>query len=394
MLACVQPGNDAMTLDSVRSDLTAFDNITDHRTASAGDLATSRWLMAACADQGMLANLLEYPFARRSVTHASITLQDGREITGLPLFDSPDLPFGGTSASAVAFGATGTIGVCRFAPQDGHPLTRVLQSARSNTQHQVIVAISAAVDMVPGLAVLNAEHYGAPFSPPVLQIASHYGQAIDDSVGSNKPLTVRIESRWESVNATNVDLTIQGRDASAAPIVIMTPKSGWWTCTSERGGGIAVWLACMRRFSRDPPRRRVYFTANSGHELGHLGMRRYLSSHQNLLREAEFWVHLGANFAAVGSRLLLQGDHTNRVEMLAGALARHGKPDHEVLPEGSCPFGEARDIHDGHGRYLSLLGSNRWFHHPDDRLISSVDVERITGIVDAFIDCLDTAANA
>ena len=383
-----------MISNSVRSDLIAFDNITDHRTASAGDRSTSDWLIAACADQGVTANLFEYPFARRTVTSASITLSDGREITGLPLFDSPDSSSGGISGSAVSLGASGTIGVCRFAPQDGHPLTRALHSARSNTQYQAIVAICAADDVVPGLAVLNAERYGAPFGPPVLQIASHHGPAIDDSVSGNKPLTVRIESRWESVNATNVDLTIQGLDTSAAPIVIMTPKSGWWTCTSERGGGLAVWLACMRRFSGDPPRRSVRFTANSGHELGHLGMRHYLSSHQKLLHEASLWVHLGANFASVGSRLLLQADRANRLSMLAGALAQHGIPDHDELPDGARPFGEARDIHDGHGRYLSLLGSNRWFHHPDDRLQTSVDVERLAGIVDAFIDCLDTAANA
>ncbi len=243
MVACEQPRNDAMSLESVLADLTAFDNISDHRTASLGDLATSHWLIAACADQGMQANLLEYPFARRTVTHASIMLRDGREITGLPLFDSPDSPPGGISGSAVSLGASGTIGVCRFTPQDGHPLTQALHSARSNPEHEVIIAISAADDVVPGIAVLNAERYGAPFGPPVLQIASEEGRVIDDLVGSNKLLTVRIESRWESVNATNVDLAIQGRDTSAAPIVIMTPKSGWWTCTSERGGGFAVWLA-------------------------------------------------------------------------------------------------------------------------------------------------------
>ena len=388
-----------MALDSVRADLRAFDNITDHRTASAGDLSTSQWLIASCAEHGMHANHLEYPFARRTIIRAAITLSDGREITGLPLFDSPDIPPGGISGSAVALsasgtGASGTIGVCRFAPQDGHQLTRALHSARSNTRHQVIVAISAGDDVVAGLAVLNAEHYGAPFGPPVLQIASHHAQAIDDAVSLNKPLTVRIESRWESVNATNVDLTIHGRDTSAAPIVIMTPKSGWWTCTSERGGGIAVWLACMRHFSINPARRSLHFTANSGHELGHLGMRRFLSTHPNLLREAEFWVHLGANFASIDSRLLLQADLAHRRAMLAGALARHGTRDHDVLPDGARPYGEARVIHEGQGRYLSLLGSSRWFHHPDDRLHTSVDVERLVGIVDAFIDCLDAAANA
>lgn len=394
MVACTQPRNDAMTRNSLRSDLTAFDTITDHRTASAGDLSTSHWLIAACGDQGVEANLFEYPFARRTVTRASITLPSGREISGLPLFDGPDTPPGGISGTSVSMAVAGKIGVCRFAPQDGHPLTRTLLKTRLAAQHQAMIAISAADQMAPGLAVLNAERYGAPFGPPVLQIASQDGSAIEDFAETGKPLTVLIESRWESTNATNVDFTIQGRDASAAPIVIMTPKSGWWTCTSERGGGIAVWLACMRHFSTNPPRRSVHFTANSGHELGHLGMRRYLTIRQNLLKDALFWIHLGANFASVGSRLLLQADRAERLSVLTQALARHGISDYDRLSDGTRPFGEARDIHDGGGRYLSMLGSNRWFHHPDDRLETSVDIDRVARIVDAFTDCLDAAANA
>jgi len=394
MVACVQPRNDAMTPDSLRNDLSAFDNITDHRTATAGDLSTSRWLIAQCADHGVDANLFEYPFARRTVGRASITLPDGRQISGLPLFDAPDTPPGGISGTAVSLAEPGKIGVGRFAPQEGHALTRTLQEARTQSRQQAIIAISAADHMAPGLAVLNAERYGAPFGPPVVQIASQYDDTIEGFAKAGQPLVVTIESRWESVNATNVDLTIQGRDASVAPLVIMTPKSGWWTCTSERGGGIGVWLACMRHFSANPPRRSVHFTANSGHELGHLGMRRYLTGHQNLLKDAHFWVHLGANFASVDSQLLLQADHADRLALLTTALTRHAVQGADRLPDGMRPFGEARDIHDGGGRYLSMLGSNRWFHQPDDRLQSSVDIERTIRIVDAFIDCLDAAANA
>ncbi len=394
MLACVQPGDDAMTTNSLRTDLSAFDHIADHRTATAGDLSTSRWLIAQCADHGVDANLFEYPFARRTVVRASVTLSDGREINGVPLFDGPDTPSGGVLGTAVSLATPGQVGVGRFAPQDGHSLTKTLQVARTQARHQALIAVSAADNIVRGLAVLNAERYGAPFGPPVVQIASQNSDFIEDAARAGKPLNVVIESRWESVKATNVDFAIAGRDKSAAPLVIMTPKSGWWTCTSERGGGIAVWLACMRHFSANPPRRSVHFTANSGHELGHLGMRRYLTSHQTLLKDAFFWVHLGANFASVDSRLLLQADHADRLAMLTTALERHAIQGADSLPHGTRPLGEARDIHDGGGRYLSLLGSNRWFHHPDDRLQPSVDIERTTGIVNACVECLDAAANA
>ena len=48
----------------------------------------------------------------------------------------------------------------------------------------------------------------------------------------------------------------------------MTPRSGWYSCASERGGGIACWLELMRTLNGRAPRD-VLFVASSGHELGH-----------------------------------------------------------------------------------------------------------------------------
>jgi hypothetical protein len=47
------------------------------------------------------------------------------------------------------------------------------------------------------------------------------------------------------------------------------------------------------------------------------------------------------------------------------------------------PSGETRDIHRAGGRYLTLVGSNRWFHLPQDRWPHSVDVPAITRIAAA-----------
>ena len=49
------------------------------------------------------------------------------------------------------------------------------------------------------------------------------------------------------------------------------------------------------------------------------------------------------------------------------------------------PFGEARAIFDGGGSYLSLLGGNGLFHHPDDRWPGSVDLDTLEKLVDAFV---------
>ena len=52
----------------------------------------------------------------------------------------------------------------------------------------------------------------------------------------------------------------------------MTPRSSWWQSTAERGGGLVAWLETLRALLAAPPARPVIFTANSGHELGHLGL--------------------------------------------------------------------------------------------------------------------------
>ncbi|MDP6926473.1 MAG: hypothetical protein QGG84_05245 [Rhodospirillales bacterium] len=63
----------------------------------------------------------------------------------------------------------------------------------------------------------------------------------------------------------------------------------------------------------------------------------------------------------------------------------HIKPDAETEP-GQRPLGEARNIYDGGGRYISLLGRNGLFHHPADVWPDAVDLEKTTRWVAAFTD--------
>jgi len=48
-----------------------------------------------------------------------------------------------------------------------------------------------------------------------------------------------------------------------------------------------------------------------------------------------------------------------------------------MAPPDQVPNGETRDIHRIGGRYITLVGSNRLFHLPQDRWPRSVDVPAI-----------------
>ena len=47
------------------------------------------------------------------------------------------------------------------------------------------------------------------------------------------------------------------------------------------------------------------------------------------------------------------------------------------------PSGETRDIHRAGGRYVTLVGSNPWFHLPQDRWPHAVDADAVTRIAAA-----------
>jgi hypothetical protein len=40
---------------------------------------------------------------------------------------------------------------------------------------------------------------------------------------------------------------------SLAPVVVITPRSGWWACASERGPGIAAFIELARAAATASP---------------------------------------------------------------------------------------------------------------------------------------------
>ncbi len=166
----------------------------------------------------------------------------------------------------------------------------------------------------------------------------------------------------------------------------MTPRSSWWQSTAERGGGIVCWLETMRALLTQQPSRPVVFTANTGHELGHLGLDDFLARRPGWDRKpadgGAIWVHYGANIGASGGALSLVAPDPELRELAITELTRAGQK-HVLAPLGPAPSGETRDIHRAGGRYLTLVGTNRLFHLPQDRWPDAVDVAAIARIAAA-----------
>ncbi|HSG90136.1 MAG TPA: hypothetical protein VLA56_13065 [Pseudomonadales bacterium] len=366
-----------------------WDALGIHRTGTDADTATAAWLAEEAQALGFEARLEAFPFRRRTPVAATLTLADGTRFEGVPLFDGGQTPDGGFEARLGT--AAGEMPVLRVPPYDSMPGARALDDARHAGEHPGILAVTDDRVVLPGQALLNAESWHAPYGPPVLQLPSTALATLEAAMGTEARLDARF--RVDRVEAHNVRIDVPGRDPSLAPVVVITPRSGWWHSTSERGGGIALWLDLLAMLAQTPPLRPVIFSANTGHELGHVGMQRFLDANEALVGAAHGWIHLGANFAAaLHPQVRLQASDAELMALAADAMTRHRAPPMVRTDLDREPFGEARDIHAGGGRYVSLLGANGAFHHPADRWPDAVDLQRCVDLSFAFREVLGALA--
>src|SRR6185436_1003615 len=144
----------------------------------------------------------------------------------------------------------------------------------------------------------NADSFTSPFGPPVVQISSEDGDWLAERASRGVAVRVVAQVKRTPATAFNVTTSIAGRDPALAPLVVMTPRSGWYSCASERGGGIACWIELMRALRESNPVRDGVFVASSGHELGHLGINAFVDKRAGIVENSVGWMHFGANIGA------------------------------------------------------------------------------------------------
>lgn len=369
--------------DGIAADIEGWDAIGDHRTGTAGDRQTSDWLTGCVRSAGLEPRRDDFELCRWVLERCGVDI-DGTLVEGVPLFDGGTTDPDGIAGDLGRLGENrddATIGIGAFGNAAGSA-NDALAAARQSSDYAAIVAVSRMDTRVTGLALQNADRFNDPYGPPVLQVATEHEAWLDAAAARRVSARLTAYVTRKTATGSNVFCRVPGRDPSLPPLTVVTPKSAWWVCTAERGGGIAVWLALLRYFAANQPARDVLFIATSGHELGHLGLDHFLAAHP--AGAGRCWIHLGANFAAVDSRIRLQASDAQLMGSTRATLSAHGVTV-STTPLGGRPGGEARNIHDRDERYVSLLGSNRWFHHPDDRWPDTVDLGRAERVARAVL---------
>lgn len=352
-----------------------------HRTGSDVDRISGDWLAAEVRAVGLTPSREDFSLSRVDPLSASLAIGE-RRIEGLPLFDGAFTDGTGIVGPLGDLGSSAVIGLTEIAPNAAE--AGALGEARREGGHRAIAVVTRGTR--PGFCPSNADSFLRPFGPPVLQVASTEAAFLADCArrGANVVLTAQVARR--DAQAFNVVATISGTERSAAPLVVMTPRSGWWWCASERGGGIACWLEVMRALRDATPARDVVFVASSGHELAHLGIDSFIARRGGIVPGAKAWMHLGANIgAAQGPGNNLQASDDAMEALMADAMAQAGLAVDRRHPRGSTPRGEAENVHRGGGRYVSIIGNNDIFHSTDDRGPEVVDLNAIARFAGAFV---------
>ncbi|MBL8382899.1 MAG: hypothetical protein JNM90_07500 [Burkholderiales bacterium] len=372
---------DDLTPQAMARLIAQFAALGTHRTGSDGDEATSRWLAAWLGERGIAATIepLAFPEVRWRVAAVEV---DGARIAGTPLYDGGATPPEGIVAPLCAGGGDGIAVVA-----DGAALDAML-AASPAARPRAAIAVSGDPD---GHVVLrNAERIAAPHARPVLQVAARDAAPLRAAAAAGRTARLVVDRAVAPGTASNVvaDLPVAGADGL---VVLMTPKSGWFTCAAERGGGIAIALALAARGAAMRARRRslrVLFT--TGHELAHWGLRHHLEADPRLRDEAALWVHLGASIGAraTDATRLFSREHAWRA-WFPDALARHGADAVTLMDADRRPGGESREVFDR--PFVSMAGHHRYFHSPQDVPEIAVDAARVARFGAAFAELMEVA---
>lgn len=353
-----------------------YDNQGIHRTGTEVDNQSAHWFANKIKKFGPEPRLEEFSLNRIDIIEAYIDI-GAEKVNGVPLFDCtyPKEEIIGKLGSLKEKNIIGFTRVKNVKSQD-------LEKKRKNSSNVGIVV--ATQGLTPGLSLINAESFTKPFGPPTLQVSSENWTFLSSKIGTEVHLNIKVNST--PAIAYNVSARIEGKDPKLKPLVVMTPRSGWWNCASERAGGIAIFLEMIRTFTQSKPNRTVIFLANSGHELGHLGLNSYLANNSSLIKDASSWIHLGANLAENQLGLLAQSSDSDIESLGLKSLAKFDLFPSVKISQGTRPLGEAKNIFDGEGRFFSVIGTrNPLFHHPDDRWPNAINVNSTLQITKAML---------
>lgn len=383
-------------------DLITYYNFGDHRTATPGDTRTSDWLALQLRRAGFRTGFESFTLDQFFIQKTSLVI-NGVPIACFPLW--PVRPAGLNQVNAgQPNGVNPTppanqlapikarLGIYRRGggniPRDRIALIKFPFDPRSSVYkgsgHAELIegaaraGARAIVGVTEGptgeLIALNPQSAQPPWPVPILLAPGRDEAMLTAAAQRGDEAQFLIDGREDrNASARNV---IGRLDRGKEVIVISTPQSGWFRCAAERGPGIAIFLGLARWAAQQFSEMSFLFVSTSGHEIGELGMKRFIADQAPPPSRVRAWIHLGAGMAACkwesssrGPRRTSEVD-SNRFLMCSKDLAPVVTPIFAGLPgldhPSSLPMGEFELIAKRGYKVLGIAASHQFHQTPSD----------------------------
>ncbi|WP_370206916.1 M28 family peptidase [Pararhodobacter marinus] len=386
-----------MTISDLRRDLARHAGFGEKYTGGPGDLATAAWIETELQAAGYETWRQDVTLPRNRVDRLTLSGLD------VALYAQPNMVPGTVTAPlrvihdrVQAARAARAIAVIR-APYGRHstiwlpPFRDLIADALEAGAKALVVLPTGPSGDIVGLNTWADR----PFAPVPLVIGRPDDLPLYLS-NEGQTLTLTLNGAVEPVASPNI---LARRIAGPRWIGLSTPRTGFFTCLTERGSGTAAFLAMARRLPALYPERSVFLMNTTGHELAFGGTHAALD-HAPPPEDTDAWVHLGATLASNDQQETRNGQmlsvaDPNRVVMASESL-RDACADAFAGLSGLAPpravvpgAGELSTIVDlGYRNAFAVLGQGRWFHTPQDTL-DKLDPELLAPVVEAHLRALD-----
>ena len=396
---------DFLSGDSLYRDVVAYSGFGGHRMATEGEEKTTEWMARRLSDCGLSVEFQTFSQETFFVTRTSLVVAD-KELDCFPLWPptwTGQAPVRGRLVASETGRdvAEGSIALIKPSFSYGGPPfsyegdDATVRAAAEAGARAVVVISNGPSD---GLHAYNTPE-GTPRWPiPAALTAKRNDSALLSAAKDQAEVSLLLEG----VDAPQAQpRNVAGRlDRGDDVIVISTPKSGWFTCAGERGPGVALFLALARWASERDSRVSYVFDANTGHETGYTGIRRYLEGPAPPPDRVLAWIHLGATIATWGW------------EDTASGLAKRARPEdylvvcssEELLPLLNDALSPLPGLEPRVGRGVGEMGAviragyrgfgvnggpYRYFHTPEDTPEVATAPELLEPVCAALVRALE-----
>jgi hypothetical protein len=281
---------DPLSGKALYADVIRYAAFGDHRTGTAGDLLATGLLEYELKVAGLDVQRQWFDLSVFDLKSATVRT-GGRSLQAFPLW----MPKAGAAVGPLSrTAAAGAVALLSLPYGTGAAL-ETSQAWRKPVQAAIEAGAAAVVVITEHplgeFAAYNCAADMPPWPVPVVGVAGRDAPALLAALGQT--VEVAIAGTARPGRSNNLIATRKG---AGKPLIVSTPKSGWFTCAGERGSGLAIWLALARRFARSD--RHLIFMAASGHEFDGHGGRLFAEHLAPKPAEARGWLHIGANVAA------------------------------------------------------------------------------------------------